>query len=111
MFYSVAVTGAFNRMPEPVDRQEKHTPTLRVYVADHCPICRDAVPIVEMVRRKFSRVEVRVINLEAEQSRNVDGVFSVPTYILDGRTLSLGNPDTDVLVRQLSQALIQKERQ
>lgn len=98
-------------MPEPVDGQQKHTPTLRVYVAEHCPICREALRIVEKVRCQFSAVDVEVINLGAERTDNSDGVFSVPTYVLDGRTVSLGNPDTEVLARQLGQALARKDQE
>jgi hypothetical protein len=38
-----------------------------------------------------------VIDLEAENSQNLDEVFSVPTYILNGLIFSLGNPDQDQL--------------
>lgn len=77
---------------------------LRVYVAEHCALCRESLKIVQEIRRKFPHVIVEVINLEADDPDNRDGVFSIPTYVLDGRTLSLGNPGAEVIDRMLIQA-------
>jgi predicted thioredoxin/glutaredoxin len=81
----------------------KCQPTLRLYIAQHCPTCRDALRIVDGIQRRLAAVDVQVINLETEGAENIDGVFSVPTYVLDGRTLSLGNPDPEQLLRVLSE--------
>ena len=97
-------------MAEPDDVHQESTPTLRVYITEHCPVCRASLRLVEKVRRKFSKIDVEVINLDAERAENIDGVFSVPTYVLDGRTLSLGNPDASVLHRKLSEALTRGEQ-
>ncbi len=92
-------------MPGTADGRHEDTPTLRVYVAQHCPFCREALCIAEKMRRRFSRVSVQVIDLQAERARNVDGVFSVPTYVLDGRTVSLGNPEVELLEQKLMDAI------
>jgi hypothetical protein len=70
---------------------------LRIYVARHCSTCREALRLAEEVRTRFNGVNVQVIDLEAENSQNLDEVFSVPTYILNGVVFSLGNPDQDQL--------------
>lgn len=84
---------------------ERRAPTLRIYVAEHCWACEEALRLAGEVSRRFARVNLELIDLCAEGSRNVDDVFSVPTYVLDGRTLSLGNPRPDELFSQLEQAL------
>ena len=102
-------------MAEPTDRGQEDKPTLRVYVAPHCPICREALRIAEKIRRTFAKLSVQVIDLEAKDAKNLDGVFSVPTYVLNGRTVSLGNPEVDVLERKLTDATsistVKKERE
>ncbi|MCA1607606.1 MAG: hypothetical protein LC775_19550 [Acidobacteria bacterium] len=66
--------------------------TLRIYVARHCPSCEEAKRLADEVRKRFARVNLEVIDLSAEGGQNLDEVFSVPTFVLDGSTFSLGNP-------------------
>ncbi len=33
-------------------------PTLRIYIAQHCPTCRDALQIVDGIQRRFAAVDV-----------------------------------------------------
>ncbi|MCA1600791.1 MAG: hypothetical protein LC776_03780 [Acidobacteria bacterium] len=79
--------------------------TLRIYVAQHCPSCDEANRLADEVRKRFARVNLEVIDLSAEGSRNLDDVFSVPTFVLDGRTFSLGNPAPAELFTRLTEAL------
>jgi glutaredoxin len=83
----------------------RKAPTLRIYVAEHCWACEEAKRLAEEVGRRFVHVNLELIDMEAEGSRNLDDVFSVPTYVLDGRMLSLGNPRPDELFTQIEQAL------
>lgn len=46
-------------------------------------------------------VEVYVVNLDAPTAAVPRAVVAVPTYILDGRTISLGNPYPNELLRLL----------
>lgn len=92
-------------MAESFDQHEEDMPTLRVYVAPHCVICREALRIAKRIRRTFAKLNVQVIDLEAKDAKNLDGVFSVPTYVLNGRTVSLGNPEVDVLERKVTAAM------
>ena len=80
-------------------------PTLRIYVARHCESCVEALRLAEEVRRKYTFVNVEVIDLDAEDGRNLDNVFSVPTYVLNGKIIALGNPSPVELERRLSLSL------
>lgn len=82
-------------------------PTLRIYIGQHCWSCEEAVRLAEEVKRKFGAVHVDVIDLDAEGSVNHDDVFSTPTYVFNGRTISLGNPSPEELFRQLGEDLSQ----
>lgn len=85
---------------------EKKPATLRIYVARHCESCAEALRLAEEVRQKHRTVNVEVIDLDAEEGRNWDDVFSVPTWLLDGKVISLGNPSADELEVRLSQSPI-----
>ena len=77
-------------------------PTLRIYIGKHCWSCEEAVRLADEVRTQFTGLNVELIDLDAEGSVNVDDVFSTPTYVFNGRTISLGNPTRDELFLQLS---------
>ncbi len=79
--------------------------TLRIYIGKHCWSCEEAVRLAEEVKRKFGALHVDVIDLDAEGSVNVDNVFSTPTYVFNGRTISLGNPSPEELFAKVSAPL------
>ena len=62
---------------------------LDIYIDDCCETCDHARQIAEHVRERMPQVEVNLIELTGDKP---DSVFAVPTYLLDGATLFLGNP-------------------
>ena len=66
---------------------------LEIYVASHCVGCQEAMRIADLAQG-IAGLDVAVINLDhATPARPVpDNVVAVPTYLLDGRVVSLGNP-------------------
>lgn len=81
-------------------------PTLRIYVGKHCWSCEEAMRLAEEVSRKFVKLNVELIDLDAEGSVNHDDVFSTPTYVFNGRTISLGNPSPEELFAKVSASLV-----
>lgn len=81
-------------------------PVLRIYIATHCWSCAEAIRLAGEVREKFTNLKLELIDLDKEGDRNLDDVFSVPTYVLNGRTISLGNPAPDQLFNRLTEALV-----
>jgi hypothetical protein len=61
--------------------------------------------MAEDLRTKFAELTVEVIDLEAEGSVNHDNVFSMPTYVFNGRTISLGNPTPEELFAKVAASL------
>jgi thioredoxin family protein len=80
-------------------------PTLRIYVGKHCWSCDEALRLAKGLRKKFAGLNIEIINLDSEDSVNHDDVFSTPTYVLNGRTISLGNPTCEELVASVSALL------
>ena len=75
---------------------------LEVYVAPDCWGCDTARRLVELVRGlRLPGLEVRLIDLAAPDAVRPPSVTVVPTYLLNGRVLSRGNPDEDELLRRL----------
>ncbi|MDX2040172.1 MAG: thioredoxin family protein [Acidobacteriota bacterium] len=83
-------------------KMELKPTTLRIYVAHHCESCGEALRLAEVIRQKHQTVIVEVIDLDAEGERNWDDVFSVPTWLLNGKVISLGNPSAEELEMRLS---------
>ena len=74
---------------------------LDIYVESDCSNCDIAHDIAQLVQREVPKVEVSVIDLSDSSVRRPDSVFAVPTYLVNGKTRSLGNPDGQELVDEL----------
>lgn len=65
---------------------------LEIYIANHCTGCQEALRIAEQARA-VPDLEVAVIDVDRATDPIPSKVVAVPTYLLDGRVVSLGNPD------------------
>ena len=86
-------------------------PLLRVFVERGCHGSARARRLAEELRASFPALQVEVVDLAAPASPVPADVFATPTYVLDGKLLSLGNPRPAVLVRRIAAALATAERQ
>lgn len=76
---------------------------LEIYVAPDCFGCDIATELASKLRTMaLPNVDVRLIDLGEPESVRPDIIFAVPTYVLDGQVLSLGNPDEEWLIDQLT---------
>ena len=78
---------------------------LQVFVKNRCSGCRRAVALAEQVRARFPALQVEVVNLSEQPIEPPDAVFAVPTFLLDGKVLSLGNPRPAELLQRLAAGL------
>lgn len=79
---------------------------LQVYINEDCWSCDESRKIVAEIAPQFPDVKIELLDLNSEEQP--DFVFAVPTYVLNGRIISLGNPYREDLRRRL-QASINKE--
>lgn len=63
-----------------------------IYIAQHCFNCAYAYEIADEIREHFPHVHVRLIDLHTTTEPIPEAVFATPTYLLNGRVWSLGNP-------------------
>lgn len=75
-------------------------PKLDVYISEECWACAEARQIVADLAPRFPKVDIELRDLSDE--RKPSSVFATPTYILDGRTIFLGNPTRDELSQKLN---------
>ena len=75
---------------------------LHVYVAENCWFCDEARRLVAKLAPQFPHVSFELRDLD--DNRRPKAVFATPTYVLDGRIISLGNPTESQLSQHLNKA-------
>ena len=86
---------------------ENGTVELQVYVEAGCAQCERATQLARQIDGDYARLTVRVIDMGDPRARP-DEVFAVPTFLLNGRVVSLGNPERRRL-RQEIEALLRAQ--
>lgn len=76
---------------------------LEVYLSDGCWTCGETRQIVADVAPEFPEVVVRLIEIDGQPLP--ESVFAVPTYLVNGRVVSLGNPTREELRQKLLHVL------
>lgn len=77
---------------------------LEIFVSNHCLMSSRAATLAAKVRRRFPGIAVRLIDVDAEPPRPGAGIAAVPTYVMNGRVVSLGNPTDHELFAVLKAA-------
>ncbi|NJN82110.1 MAG: hypothetical protein HC802_07405 [Caldilineaceae bacterium] len=74
---------------------------ITVYVAAHCPTCDYAREVARSIREEYPRVQVQLVDVENTTEVIPETVFATPTYLLNGRVWSLGNPSAQKITESL----------
>jgi|DewCreStandDraft_2_1066082.scaffolds.fasta_scaffold00475_36 hypothetical protein len=73
---------------------------LEIVVAEECPGCAEARAIAAEIQARFPGLQVDVSALDS--TRPVPAkVVATPTYLLNGRVISLGNPRRAWLIQEI----------
>ena len=75
---------------------------LDVYIAEECWACEEARRIVSDLSPNFPTIDFELRDVSDE--RKPSQVFATPTYVLNGRTIFLGNPTREELSQKLEAA-------
>ena len=73
-------------------------PPVLVLVTAGCSACERVPGIVDDVRRRLPDVQVTVLDVATNDIPDGVPFVGTPTYIVEDRIVSLGNPDPDDLV-------------
>jgi hypothetical protein len=93
-------------VPLPGSREEG-TLHLDIYITTVCTNCGEALLIAERVQ-SIAGLDISVVNLDQPGQRIPPNVVAVPTYVLDGRVVSLGNPEREKFLSMLHTELQQQ---
>lgn len=74
---------------------------LQIYVSRHCATCGRSVALGKALASRYFGMDVEVVDLDDPMSIRPQDIFAVPTFLLDGRLLCLGNQDEDWLRRRV----------
>jgi hypothetical protein len=89
--------------PVPAHTVDQACPiTLIIYVAQHCSTCDYTYEVAAAIRREFPQVNIQIVDMEQTTEVIPDVVFATPTYLLNGRVWSLGNPSPAQVQETLS---------
>ena len=90
---------------QPMGHGEQSRARLEVFVSAHCWQCPAALEIARDMKKEFDPLSVRVIDLDEPEAQKPGTVFAVPTFLLNGKIVSLGTPSRDTLRLQIQNAL------
>jgi hypothetical protein len=74
---------------------------LVVYVEEGCWSCQEVPNVLAAVAPRFPQLDFRLRDLRHHPTP--DNVFAVPSYVLDGKVIFLGNPTPEQLARKLAE--------
>jgi alkyl hydroperoxide reductase subunit AhpF len=88
------------------ESDSQKTARLEVYVSSECFNCGEAVRLAREAAVRYPNIVIRVIDLDQLDGKPPpDPVVAVPTYLLNGRVISLGNPYPEELFARLHGAV------
>lgn len=76
--------------------------SVQIFVAEHCANCVYSREIAQLIGDEFPEIRLDVIDVHASDVAIPDSVFATPTYLLNGKVWSLGNPYPEDVRRTLS---------
>jgi len=76
---------------------------LQVYINEDCWTCDESRRIVAEIAPQFPEVAVELLDLSSTEYP--ENVFAVPTYVLNGHVISLGNPYRNELRQRIQDTL------
>jgi hypothetical protein len=76
---------------------------LEIFITDDCWSCEESRRIAAETQARFKDVEITLVDLLSDE--RPANVFAAPTYVLNGRVISLGNPRREELWAQLAQRI------
>jgi hypothetical protein len=77
---------------------------LQIFVDGACPVCAEARRLANIAQEQLPLLQVALIDVTAEGVSIPNAVFAVPTYMLNGKTLWLGNPKETEFIQHLKAA-------
>ena len=82
-------------------------PSLKVFIVENCPGCDEARQIAARVEQDYADlIKIEVINITDAQAIVPEAVFATPTFMLNDRVVSLGNPSPKEVARWVAEITV-----
>ncbi len=78
--------------------------TLKIFITQDCPNCAETLLIVHHIRQDHPHLSIEIIDIADQQATVPEAIFATPTFMLDNRVVSLGNPKLRDVARWLKEA-------
>ena len=85
-------------------------PILRVFVIEHCATCDEARSIAIHIEQEYPEVTVEVVDIGDTEVVVPETVFATPTFMLNNRIVSLGNPYPEEIARVIEEFTVVQYR-
>jgi hypothetical protein len=83
--------------------------TLKIFIAENCPGCNDARLIAAQIEQNHPKITVELVDVTEPRAAVPEAIFATPTYMLNDRIVSLGNPSPEQVAQWVEAAAIQPE--
>jgi predicted DsbA family dithiol-disulfide isomerase len=85
---------------------------LQVVVSQHCTSCSQSLALGEVVAAhyRYQGMTVEVIDLDDPTVKRPGAVFAVPTFLLDGQLVCVGNQPEELMRRRINMLLLAEEQ-
>lgn len=109
----VAPGGGINAESTARPASDTCRPRMRVdiYVAEHCRVCQYSLEVARRIEADFPHVTLRVVDIARTTEPLPEAVFATPTYLLNGRLWSLGNPSPEDVEERLTVIVEKRQNQ
>lgn len=87
--------------------EPRNVVTLQVFVKSDCEVCSRARQLARDADEQFPNLQVDIVDMSKTQPDR-DDVFAVPTFVLEDRVLSLGNPQESELHDEVASLLSER---
>ena len=77
---------------------------LKIFVRDDCSGCVEAQRMAAWITQDLPQLKVELIDIGHPQAIVPETVFATPTYVLNSRIVSLGNPSRAEVIRWAANA-------
>ena len=78
--------------------------TLKIFIAENCPGCNDARQIAAQIEQNHPKFAVELVDIAESRVAVPESIFATPTYMLNDRIVSLGNPSPEQVAEWVEEA-------
>jgi hypothetical protein len=80
-------------------------PILKIFVTEPCSGCSEARRLAAWATQNYTNLVVELVDLNQPDAVVPEAVFATPTYMLNDRIISLGNPSQAEVAEWVNKAL------